>query len=447
MYNFSDDELDAFFQKATESNKLGFNNGAWQKMEQKLDRQKRLRFLFWGCSGASILVTLVAGLIWWGAFRSGQPASDMTDITPPQVSGQLSVQGGQSAIRNGQAEPIDVRNGATGPDSSAHGAEPTIERLKSPGGKIGTTDQSSSKNSIKTDQQTIGSVKKSLRQLNRLNGNKRPAVVQTTAQLEVPPVLSVPNPQVVFDQLNYLSQLPLLPMPSPKLLAISVTGPPVEPIISTVEPVAVIATTSLPRLAVGLLVSPDLSYTDMGDVGSPGFKFGLETELRLTRSLSVATGLIYSQMRYQTAPENYKAPYSGFWPGGQKPFGASGQCAVLELPVNLRVSFAQNPHRRFFAGVGLSSYLMLTEDYTFNYYNVTNNRYWNWKYAVNNQSRHWFGIVNLSVGYTRQLSPRLGLQIEPFVKVPLAGVGMGKINLNTAGAFFSVRYGFGRPKR
>ncbi len=445
MYNFSDDELDAFFKKATENNKLGFNNEAWQKMEQKLDRQKRFRLLIWWCSGASVLVTLVAGLIWWGTFHAGQPASDMTTgIAPPQESGQLPVQGGQSAVRSGQATPSEVHSEATVPESSANGTKPTLEQGKSPGGQDDLIVHPSLKERAEQNQQIIGSVNKPIRQLNQLNGNTRLAGVQPTAQLEVPPVLSVPNPQVVFNQLDYLSQLTLLPTPSAKLLAIGTAGPLIRPVTSVVEPM-VMATTSLPHLAVGLLVSPDLSYTDMGDVDSPGFKFGFETELRLSRNLSVATGLSYSQIRYQTAPENYIAPY-GFWPGGQKPFGASGQCAVVELPVNLRISFAQNPHRRFFAGAGLSSYLMLTEAYTFNYFNATNNRYWNWEYGVNNQNRHWFSIVNLSVGYTRQLSSRFGLQIEPFVKVPLVGVGAGKLNLNSAGAFFSVRYGFGPPK-
>ena len=51
-----------------------------------------------------------------------------------------------------------------------------------------------------------------------------------------------------------------------------------------------------------------------------------------------------------------------------------------------------------------------------------------------------FSQLNLSVGYERALSRRLSWPVEPFAKVPLKGVGFFKINLLSAGAFFSLRY-------
>lgn len=34
------------------------------------------------------------------------------------------------------------------------------------------------------------------------------------------------------------------------------------------------------------------------------------------------------------------------------------------------------------------------------------------------------------------------MQAEPYVKLPLGGVGIGKVYLTNAGAFIGVKYGF-----
>ncbi|MCU0450390.1 MAG: hypothetical protein MUC97_11215 [Bernardetiaceae bacterium] len=197
-----------------------------------------------------------------------------------------------------------------------------------------------------------------------------------------------------------------------------------------------------PRFNLGLGISPDVSFVEMSALTRPGYKLALEAELRLARRLSLASGVVYTQMRYQTDPEDYRAPYYGFWPQGSKPWGmASGDCQVIEVPINLRYALLAQPRQRFFVGAGVSSYFLLKEDYRFSMLNQTNQRQWNWHWGVENQNRHWFGILNLSAGYTRQLTGRWAVQAEPFIKLPLAnGVGAGQLGLRSTGVFFSLRY-------
>ena len=55
-----------------------------------------------------------------------------------------------------------------------------------------------------------------------------------------------------------------------------------------------------------------------------------------------------------------------------------------------------------------------------------------------------FKIVNLSVGYQYQLGSKGALQIEPFIKIPTAGVGWGEVDLHTIGVYFMYKYRIGR---
>jgi hypothetical protein len=84
---------------------------------------------------------------------------------------------------------------------------------------------------------------------------------------------------------------------------------------------------------------------------------------------------------------------------------------------------------------------MLQEDYSYNYANPDDPR-------INDRAREWttstgsygFSHLNVSAGYERAFGKRLSWQVEPFVKVPLKGVGYYKLNLISTGAFFSLRY-------
>jgi hypothetical protein len=47
-------------------------------------------------------------------------------------------------------------------------------------------------------------------------------------------------------------------------------------------------------------------------------------------------------------------------------------------------------------------------------------------------------VLTLSAGYQRKINRTFSIAAEPYIKVPLAGVGYGKVKLNSAGVLFSV---------
>ena len=57
-----------------------------------------------------------------------------------------------------------------------------------------------------------------------------------------------------------------------------------------------------------------------------------------------------------------------------------------------------------------------------------------------NADNYWFSVLNLSVGYERVISKRLSIQAEPYLKVPLTGLGAGSMKMGSYGMFFSLKY-------
>ena len=115
-----------------------------------------------------------------------------------------------------------------------------------------------------------------------------------------------------------------------------------------------------------------------------------------------------------------------------------GDCRVIDIPVNVYYSIF--PERSFSikAGIGFTSYIMLQEDYTY----YVDNPYGQDEYTqhVEHENNEWFKMLNVSVIFQKRLSSRFNLELEPFLKAPLAGVGEGEVSLVSMGAFFNLRF-------
>ena len=104
---------------------------------------------------------------------------------------------------------------------------------------------------------------------------------------------------------------------------------------------------------------------------------------------------------------------------------------MWEIPVNVRYNFNKGPKVTWFATTGLSTYLMSHENYTYQYeYNwLTENSNWN----IHKPSQYWFSIVNLSAGFEKRVGKIGSLRLEPYMRIPLSGIGTGSLPILSGG--------------
>lgn len=192
-------------------------------------------------------------------------------------------------------------------------------------------------------------------------------------------------------------------------------------------------------LSIRLALSPDLSFIPSNKIFKVGNNWAAILEYRFNKRFSIQTGVIRSMKYYGALPSQYE--WNAYWtmPSPLKDIDAT--CKMLDIPLNLRYDIWQKYRSRWFVSGGFTSYIMLKEEYRYNYENPTDpnikRRSWEGKTGT-----YPFSVLNLSAGYERQLFRRLTFQAEPFFKAPLGKVGYGKVRLATAGVFFSVKYPF-----
>lgn len=179
---------------------------------------------------------------------------------------------------------------------------------------------------------------------------------------------------------------------------------------------------------------PDVSKAQNSKTGKVTMSWGLGVAYTLNR-FTLKTGVFSANKIYWAGPDDYKLSYTP--PPNLKFMGADANCRVIEVPVKLSYNFAVKNKSNWFAGAGLSSYLMKREDYLYEYKSSAGNSYYH-SYETKNENKHYFSVLNFSGGYTYQLSKTISISGEPYVEVPLTGIGVGKVHLNSGGILFTV---------
>jgi len=197
----------------------------------------------------------------------------------------------------------------------------------------------------------------------------------------------------------------------------------------------------LKRWEIGLTYAPDISTVKFTHTQKPGTNYGLNIGYNISRRWQVNAGIIYTTKNYKMNGEDYHPP-KGYWTDYVNLQEVEGSCDMWDIPVNVRYNIIPRKRSNFFASAGLSSYIMEKEDYDYYYTYGSNPNVVQRNRTYENVGNYWFSVVNLSIGYEKQIGKNISLQAEPFFKQPLKGVGFGNIKLNTTGIFFTGKYKF-----
>ncbi|WP_333820140.1 porin family protein [Ohtaekwangia sp.] len=184
-----------------------------------------------------------------------------------------------------------------------------------------------------------------------------------------------------------------------------------------------------------LVLSPDFSAIGYTKPGKPGINVGLLGEYSPSKHWGFSIGAIWSKKLYGISDPGITYTNQGnTWYAEY----LDGDCRVLDIPINITYYLVPASRLNVFVTVGTSSYVMLKESYVYTMSN--NNDAYLYSENYKNKNRNWFSMLNLSIGLQYKINERFYFQVEPFLKAPISGVGQGKVNLVSAGSFFTLKY-------
>lgn len=169
----------------------------------------------------------------------------------------------------------------------------------------------------------------------------------------------------------------------------------------------------------------------------PGVNLGILAGYHFNSHWSVHTGVVYTQKNYKVAGEDFTAP-KGSWASYLNIKDVTGSCRMWEIPLLARYTMGNTGNKSSFISAGLSSYFMTKESYDYFYY--INGQPATRSISLNSDDKHILSVLHLSVGFERMISKKWGVQVEPYAKLPLGGVGYGSIKLSSFGLNFSLQH-------
>lgn len=192
------------------------------------------------------------------------------------------------------------------------------------------------------------------------------------------------------------------------------------------------------KLQINFSAGPDLTMVGMNKTGQWKMQYGIGLSYALSKRWQIRTGFLASRKLYTADSSDYHPP-KNFWNYYTNLQKIDADCLVFEIPVNVVYTFPSTKKHQWFVSAGVSSYLMKEENYEYYYKNSWGQpAYRSW--STENENNHFFSILQLSGGYQYNFSERFSLMTEPYLKLPLGGVGFGKVKLSNTGVLFTVGY-------
>lgn len=189
----------------------------------------------------------------------------------------------------------------------------------------------------------------------------------------------------------------------------------------------------------GIITGVDMSSVHFQSA-KPGATMGLIVGYSFNERWSIESGLLWDTKRVYDNGSNFNPP--GYTPtNGITITAVNGKSRLYELPLNMKYTIISGKHN-LFATAGLSSYLMRSEKYDYEYTQSGQPGGHNYL-SYTNETKNWFSVANFSVGYTHKLGGNGSIRVEPYFKLPLTNLGTADMPIMSTG----LNIGFTKPLR
>lgn len=187
----------------------------------------------------------------------------------------------------------------------------------------------------------------------------------------------------------------------------------------------------------GLILGPGFNAVKGQGLRKTGFDIGFLTGYRINAKLAVETGLLFAQKYYTTAGKYFsKKEIGSMMQGGMQVVQVQGSSSIFEIPVHLRYYVANKNNRRFFLSAGFSSYIITTES---NKYFTSLNGAEEKLYGFYQTDRRYFvAAIDLGVGYEQSLGRKNNIRFEPYIQIPIKGIGIGNLPITGTGLHIGI---------
>lgn len=187
----------------------------------------------------------------------------------------------------------------------------------------------------------------------------------------------------------------------------------------------------------GLLAGTQLSQVKGQGFKNPGLNIGAIAGYRLNNKISVEGGLIYSKEKYYSDGKYFDPAKTGtVMATGMKIVSLQGESSVIEIPVKIKYDLLRKGQSGWFVSGGVSSSVLLNENN--DYATLLFGSPQNMEATYHQKKGYFISAVNISTGYEFKAFNNSSIRVEPFVQIPIKGIGVGAMPVFNTGLNFVI---------
>lgn len=470
------DNFDKRIREVTENNLPPFNESDWEKMEILLDKnlpikKDRRRFLF------LLFSFLLLGLLFGGIYINNTlPKSNtVNSITFKKLNTADSVNADNAKAKQtnsiNKLNTPSANNISTKSNDTAGNVVTTENKIagktstplkdnvrkqigistnnnfKTPAKKFINTARLTKENKVKEieNKSTINNIKQSKFSKDRLN-EEVSASVTLGKILPIPlNILSRKNDELVKKENIHSDTIIQSISKNDKIAAVSAIVKTITPTTDSINRKAATAKQIAKKnkiankneAAITVTTGVESSGTRLNSQGKLTTAYGVGLQYSVGKKITLRIGLNATKKIYTAKNGDYKAPL-GSWAFNVTFKNILADCKVLEFPFSIAYKIKAYKKSKFYATIGLSSFFMKREDYQF-FYKAQNGNDTTRAAHFTNNSNHLFSSLNISTIAEQKITNRFSILIEPFIKLPLGGIGFGKVKLYNTGVLLTAK--------
>lgn len=184
-----------------------------------------------------------------------------------------------------------------------------------------------------------------------------------------------------------------------------------------------------PSLYYGITTGVEFNEVKNQPMTKAGLNGGVIVGLQINTKTAIETGVQVSQKKYYSDGKYFK-PKTGSMPSNMLVKSLQSTSTIIEIPVSVKYNFSKKKNT-LYAKAGVSSYIMTKESNKYQAVVSGQQQEINSTYKTNQS--YLASDVRISVGYQHTAGKKLNIRVEPFIQIPLKGIGVGNMPVTSTG--------------
>lgn len=184
-----------------------------------------------------------------------------------------------------------------------------------------------------------------------------------------------------------------------------------------------------PSVYYGGVLGIEMSSVSLQGMNRTTFNGGLSLGLQVNKRIALESAVILSQKKYYSEGKYFK-PKAGSMPSNMVIRSLTSSINVIELPISVKYDFTRK-FNGFYSKLGLSSFILTKENNNYKVLVAGQEQQIKSLYQTNHS--YFASSVRIAVGFQKQYSKNLKLRLEPYLQIPVKGMGVGSMSVTSAG--------------